>query len=303
MAQWCIVTPLYNLALDRRASFEFAGGLVLGSLPDWVLNDSAVDRLDSQTESWLREATHAFTAHYDAECLGSPDPAWRGPGMKPIEQTKHELTVLANLALWLSRPSPVRFNVVLYATKTGSRPVVARIEHHPSMLLCHPQDAENSLSTDDIDLARRLHLPLVSLPQDSATWTAVRAAWAALQMQIEEIRYLLFWIALEALFGPHDAREMTYRLAQRISLFLAGDPTEARQLFACVKRAYALRSKVAHGQWRRDPDSTALVAEIESVVRRSLVQLLQNPELMKKCVGNEREAYLDDLAFRKWAGM
>lgn len=300
MKRWYTVTALHNLKLRSDACFEFAEGLVLTALPDWVANDSIVQNLDSRNRRALAETTHAFVAEYEAASLREPDPAWKGPQPKSIQETKYELTVLGNLALWLSRPSPVCFNVVLHAPWLGSRPFVQRLEQH-SPLLCHPQDIGNTLSSEDIDFARMLHSSLALLPRDNAMWTAVRATWAALQMNMEEIRYLLFWITLEALFGPEDAREMTFRLSQRLSLFLAENPSEARDLFAHAKRGYAFRSKVAHGRWMENPEGLALMAEVETFVRRSLVVLLQDPELTKTFLGKDREAYLDDLVFSTWA--
>jgi len=300
MTRWYTVTPLHNLELSSDARFEFADGLVLAAVPDWVAKDRVVENLDSRNRRALAEATHGFVAEYEAASLGEPDPAWKGPQRKSIQETKYELTVLGNLALWLSRPSLVCFNVVLHAPQIGGQPFVQRLEQH-STLLCHPQDIGNTLSAEDIDFARMLHSSLALLPRGNAMWTAVRATWSALQMNEEEVRYLLFWIALEALFGPEDAREMTFRLSQRVSLFLAENPSEARDLFARAKTGYAFRSKVAHGRWKENPDGLALMAEVETFVRRSLVGLLQDPELTKTFLGNDREPYLDDLVFSTWA--
>ena len=40
-----------------------------------------------------------------------------------------------------------------------------------------------------------------SMSRSGAVWNAIWATWAGLQMNIEPIRFSLFWIALEALFG------------------------------------------------------------------------------------------------------
>ena len=116
-------------------------------------------------------------------------------------------------------------------------------------------------------------------------------------MNIEEIRYSLFWIALEALFGPEDAREITYRLSQRVALFLAKDSSEARALFTKARNGYGFRSKIVHGRWKGNAKSQVLMADAERLVRESLVRLLQDDELMKVFCGKKREAFLDDLVF------
>jgi hypothetical protein len=191
----------------------------------------------------------------------------------------------------------VCFTIVLHAPEFSSRPTTQRITSH-SPLLCHPQSLEGRVTTEDLSLAAALHSSLVQVERDTAMWTAVRSIWAGLQMNIETIRYLLFWVGLEALFGPEDGREITYRLSQRVGFFLAGDRTEARQLFETSKKGYGFRSKIVHGQWNQHADSDAKMAEAERLLRRALIQILQSSELTKTFSGRGRERFLDDLVFR-----
>ena len=126
---------------------------------------------------------------------------------------------------------------------------------------------------------------------------AVRATWAGLQMNIEAIRFALFWIAVEALFGPEDGREITFRLSQRLAFFLSNERSEARSLFALAKKGYAFRSKIVHGRWKEDPDSETRMAEAEDLVCSSLVRILQDQTLTERFAGRTRESFLDDLVF------
>jgi hypothetical protein len=116
-------------------------------------------------------------------------------------------------------------------------------------------------------------------------------------MNIEAIRFALFWIAVEALFGPEDAREVTFRLSQRVALFLSAERAEARNLFLLVKKSYAFRSKIVHGRWKEDPDSETRMAEGEGIVRRSLLRILQDQSMTQRFAGRTRESFLDDLVF------
>jgi hypothetical protein len=301
MKPWCTAAPLINLLVSSRGqTFKFTGSLVLGSFPDWLREDRSYQRLSEFDQRVLANATAAFIAYYEADALGQPDLGWKGAEPKSIQQTAYEAIVLANLALWLSRPSPATFFALFHAPIIGGVPVVQSMERHEP-LLCHPDDVSTSLSSEDTQFAAKLHAALTSLPRVGALWTAVRAAWAALHMNLEEVRYLLLWITLEALFGPDDAREITFRMSQRIAFFLADDPTEAARLFVSTRKSYAFRSKVAHGRWRDYPETTRLMAEVESLVRRALTRSLQRPELTEVLGGSNREAYLDDLAFsRRW---
>lgn len=301
MPRWYTVTPLHNVDLGTEAYFDFAGGLVLTVLPDWIRKQHLVESLDSDDRQAIEQATHGFVVSYDAASLGDPDPEWKGAEPKSIQEGKYELTLLATLALWLSRPCPVCFIVVLHAPQFDSEPTVQRITQH-SPLLCHPGDIDARIIAKDMALARRLHLSLVRVSRDTAIWTAVRATWAGLQTNIKEIRYALFWIAIEALFGPEDAREITYRLSQRVALFLAKDRAAARALFAKVRSGYGFRSKVVHGRWKENAQSQVLMADAERLVQKSLLRLLQDDELMKVFCGKKREAFLDELAFSAGGG-
>jgi len=244
----------------------------------------------------VRNATHAFVLCYEAEALGSPDPDWKGAGPKSIQETKCEIGVMANLALWLSRPSPVCFAVVLHAPQFGSQPTIQQTQRC-SELLCHPRDVEARITGADLPLAAKLHHALLELTRDTAMWTAVRAAWAGLQMNIETIRCLLFWVALEALFGPEDGREITYRLSQRVGLFLGANRTEARELFTTAKAGYSFRSKIVHGQWKEDKDGERRMAEAESLLRRALLRILETPAMVAAFSTKGREGFLDNLVF------
>lgn len=56
---------------------------------------------------------------------------------------------------------------------------------------------------------------------------------------------MLLWAGIEGLVGV-DA-EITRRLALNAALLLEGDAEDKAKLFAAVKTAYKLRSKVVHG--------------------------------------------------------
>ena len=121
-------------------------------------------------------------------------------------------------------------------------------------------------------------------------------------MNMEPVRFALFWIALEALCGPEDAREITYRLSQRLGFFLGASQSEARELFLKAKKAYGFRSKIVHGRWKEDPENTTRMAETEDLLRRSLVRIMENKDLTATFSGKSRERFLDDLVFRDCGG-
>jgi hypothetical protein len=251
---------------------------------------SAIDR------EGVKTATHAFLLTYSADALGTPDPDWKGPEPKSIQESKYELGILANLALWLVRPSPACFHVVIHAPQFGSEPVIQQIER-TSELLCHPGDVESRFTEDDLSLDATYHEALVKVPRETALWTAIRAAWGGLQMNVESIRFLLFWVGIEAMFGPEDGREITFRLSQRLGLFLGETKADARQLFDLARAGYGFRSKIVHGQWKEDPNATKRMAEAESLFRHAFARILSDQQLVSTFTSKQREQFLDSLAF------
>ncbi len=298
MAQWQVIIPLYGVDLSEGQSVEFAGGLTLGAMPDWVSNDPWLEILSRQDQYAIKEATHGFIATYEAERLNSPDPSWKFPGEQSIANEKLGLAMWANLALWLTHPSPAHLIHALYADVTGSEPQIKESRSCPP-IFHHFKDALQSPSAEDIALARRLHLSIAKLERKGSVWGALQATWSALQMGADVIRYPLFWIALESLFGPEQAAgEITYKLSQRIAFFLAEDRSKAREIYKKAKDGYGFRSTIVHGRWKEKKESQILLAEVETIVRESLTRLLLNDDLLKVFASkNGRDTYLDDLVF------
>ena len=291
------VVPIRNVDLGPDTTVEFAGGLRLAPKPSWMSTQSILRRLSEIDREDTNSASHAFVVSYEAASVNDPDPSWDGAYPKLIQESKHELCVLANLALWLARPSPASFSVVVHAPQFGAEPVAQQVQR-VSRLLCHPNDEHVRITDADLASAVTLHQGLSSIERKAALFTTIRAVWAGLQMNREEVRFVLFWIALEALFGPEDAREITYRLSQRLGFFLGRDRSEARDLFTTSKNGYAFRSKIVHGRWRDDVAATTRMAETETILRRSMVRVLESPKFIDVFSGKQREAFLDDLIFQ-----
>lgn len=64
----------------------------------------------------------------------------------------------------------------------------------------------------------------------------------------DEDRLLDLWIAIEALFSPSDATEVTYRVALSVANSVEIKGLSRRALFEWMKRAYGLRSDLVHGR-------------------------------------------------------
>ncbi len=297
MPTFFTVLPLVHVNFAPATALEFSGGLNVTPIPTWLHGQRMLQALSEIDRGAIELSTHAFVFSYAADALGSPDPDWDGDGTRSIQETKCEVGLMANLALWLVRPSPACIAAIIHAPQFGTgAPTIQQVLTQPE-LLCHPHDLEARITSDSLPQAALLHRQLIEVPRDTALWTALRAAWSGLQMNIETIRYLLFWIALEALFGPEDSREITYRISQRIAFFLSTDRAEARQLFLQAKTAYGFRSKIAHGRWSEDPNATRRMAEAENLFRRAVIKILSDEDLKQTFSSRQRETFLDALVF------
>jgi hypothetical protein len=297
--KWTAIAPIHNLALDTPEYFEFSRGVRLGPKATWVSKDPILKSFGVSDFQGVEDSKYEFMTEYYAEAWGSPDPNWKGSGPRSIQDSQYESVALANLALWLSQPSPACFTLMIHAPHFDGKPTIVEIQRY-SPILCHPRDLHNRVSVSSIKRAQRLNAMLADVRFNTSMWTALRAVYSGLQMNTVEIRYSLFWIAIEALFGPDDGREITFRLAQRIALFLASKRSAAKDTATLVKKAYALRSKLVHGNWTPNPTVEALMADTENIARSCLCHILEETTRMEVFMSKSsiRESYLDDLPFK-----
>ena len=67
-----------------------------------------------------------------------------------------------------------------------------------------------------------------------------------------------------------------------------------------AKKGYSWRSKVVHGSRLSKlsgTESAKILHEVEQLVRKALIAILQNNELIEKIDGKKREEFLDGLIF------
>lgn len=112
-------------------------------------------------------------------------------------------------------------------------------------------------------------------------------------------RYPFFWIGLESLFGSNDTNEVSYKLCQRIALFLADNPQDARALFQKAKTCYNTRSKIIHGRWENDPKIEVVMADTEAIVRTTFRRLLGDPLILMTFISKKRDTFLEDWVFSR----
>jgi hypothetical protein len=296
--KWCTIAPVhYEDHLEVPCNL--ANGVVLSPSPDWLKKEEILKDLGLADRENLTRHQYALMKEYDANSLGEPDPEWHGKTPRSKQDAALEMIQLADLALWLASPSSIGFSRIIVAdfrTGTWSRVEFTRVDP----LLPRRKDLDNEVKKGDLESATELHSGLAALAREGAVWISARTLWAALKQEEWTVRYLMLWIVLEALFGPKEGKEITYRLSQRLAFFLSPNRMGTQKLFEAAKVGYGWRSRVVHGMrlGRLSPDKAEdLLYEAEDFARKSLNIILKDPEWTKKFSGRDREKYLDDLVF------
>lgn len=267
---------------------ELADGVRIERLPDWVKVDEATGLESWSTREHIKEAVAGFVMEFEASALDAG------------AQKAAEKIFLAGVAMWLAQPtgwSPAHITHFGEKGRAGS----LRQTGECSVLRVAPDQAYDVPTPEALAKAARLHAAILALRRDGAVWSALRHLTIAAPEDLWEPRYVMMWVALEALFGPEDAREITYRMSQRIGLFLGKEPQERGQLFRDARAGYGMRSKVVHGgrlAGLTGERSGELMMTVEALIRRAVVTLLEDAKLCEIFDGAGREKYLDELAFR-----
>ncbi|MGB3934410.1 MAG: hypothetical protein WBL29_01725 [Burkholderiales bacterium] len=304
---WLTIAPVRNFwhlpaglqlpyKLNERTSFR--------RVPDWVLSDQSeesVDILRPRLRKALEDdiAEYCVAVEYEADSLGHPDPEWKGDERRSIQETSVEIIRNVFLSFWLVRSTSLHFREVAHAVNHKPEWVIRQIEKYDPICPL-PEYVDDAYELEDFERVRFLFNALNTLPQDGTLRTATQSTMRALMEQGWTLRFLIMWLVLESLFGPEGAREITFRLSQRIALFLGSDTTESKELFSQVKTSYSWRSKIVHGfrlaKLRAD-ESQELIVRLESLVSRSLVAILSDESLVATFDGKQREEYLDGIIF------
>lgn len=303
---WISIAPirdLYQLPRELDLPFEFGNRVCLERLPAWLLDESG-DNVDLLLPRLRQEADdfhvrYCLAARYEADAIGTPDPEWPGKEKRAIQDSAIDRIYIAALSMWLAYPTAAGYTQVSHTEREGDDPVVRQF-HEFDRFRPLKQYRRKRLRHEHLLLARDYFSSISDLPRTSTVFSAVGALGSALIQSMWHLRYLNLWLALECLFGPEDSREITYRISQRIGMFLGTNRKEARNIFDRVKKSYGWRSKIVHGlrlSKLTPEDSESLIYRLEHTVRHSIITILGNEQNIGIFNGKGREKFLDDLVF------
>jgi len=201
MSKWCTIGFVSHY-VDRNNQLVLPADLgcdiLLIERPDWSKNLSDFKNRSLNKRNRIKKSKYAFYIEYVADALGSPDPQWKGDKPRSIQDIAFEKTSLACLSIWLAKPSRLSINVVMHFDEIDESPCMRKSVSFDG-ILHHPHHLRNQISMEDISLARQLNISLNSIKRGMTLWTSINLHYKALQESMWEVRYLLNWIAMEAL--------------------------------------------------------------------------------------------------------
>lgn len=298
MTTFQLVRPLQGIGLPGGAAMGFAEGVRLTPRPDWLSSIAGLSAFDTHEV----ELCHAaLMVTYDYPPPGLAIDELMKLNQQDVAQKQSERLTRAQLSLWLSWPGAYRSPFTATGRIQGDL-VLPEQTTWGTPFWGHPKDPTSGPGHEQIERAIALHRSMESIPSGSAVLTALATTWSALHQSDPPVRLLLLWIALESLFGPVDARELSYRLAQRIALFSEVGQQEAREAFEIAKRGYAFRSKVAHGKKLEGGLAVDEIAQAERLLRVCLGRILETEEMVANFSSKKREPFLDGLVFSRGTG-
>ena len=274
-------------------------GIYLEPAPEWVKHEDAIKYLSWNNRKDIEDTSIVFSTRYEAEALGSPDPSWKGKTAKGIQSVVEEKFMLSSLALWLVKPSRLSCNTFIHFS-TENDPNSNRSSGKLNSISVDQNDLDNCLTSENISDASIIFETIMTINRDGSLWSAIRMLIIALDQHIWEIRYLLLWVAIEALFGTENTQETTYRLSQRAAFFVEDTNENRKTKFTQIKKAYGIRSQTVHGlrlSKLTPVRSTENMNCTEAMIRHSMIKILTSGELINIFNTKKREEYLDALVF------
>jgi len=286
--RWQTVAPLYSAEKlsDRIGSIDLGNNVVLRKKPAWLDLKESLENLGYAKTTMIRVSKVCLFREYDAQ---APD------------QGAIAAFSVANLSLWLARPTAVRFDTGLHAMMKEKDEKWDRLDSASYAPLVPQEEYESlSLSTPRLRTAGRYNGLLTQ--SEGAVRIASNVLWEALTQRSWPIRYLMLWVGLEALFGADT--EISFRLGQRMALFLHSNLEDRRTLFKRIRDKnglYDIRSKLVHGVSIRlkDDEGKKAMCDSEMLLRKSLRQILDTDEYLRTFSSEDtRGKFLNDLALQ-----
>ncbi len=298
MAKYLTIAPIVS-EYNNRHLFDIPfGDVKIAAKPDLLEDEEIIKHLGTSQKMSIKDSEIAFITECEADSLGEPDPHWKGDALRSKQDVAFEKIQICNLALWLAKPTNLATDTLLHirvdSTHSFAQQTSSIDPIHP-----HLEDRNNSHTKESYQLAREINSAVLGIERKHSTWMAFRTLMDALTNLSLEIRFILLWVGLEALFGID--KEISYRISNRIAFFVSNDKREAKKIFLEMKLSYDLRSEIVHGlriSKSKKRDLMKILYNTETAIRRSLLRIFLEKGLVD--VFNDekkRNEFLDNLIY------
>jgi hypothetical protein len=104
-------------------------------------------------------------------------------------------------------------------------------------------------------------------------------------------------IVIEILFAPHSNTELSHQVSYNIAKFISKTKNERHEKYKMVKKYYAIRSKIVHGELINNDEYDSIPVFFQ-FISSILIKILSDSNLIVLFNDNKlRKQYLDDLLF------
>ena len=292
-----LLSPSFHGSPIRGAEQRVTAAVRFTARPSWFPDLLEADLVRESLGEHVDD-DHAFCllAEYEATSLTTPH-VLDADELDAHDGAKAEIQSAVTM-LWLSRRTSFGFDKIILAEEApGSWEFRQLTTHDERAPLSSYVSAD--MEPEDFGHAAGFALALGAASSGGTVKTAINTLGLALTQRTWPLRLLTLWLALEGLFGPSDSRETTYRLCQRITLFLEPRGPLAVSRFDDVNKLYRWRSKTVHGmrlQSLKPSESEDIIERTEALLHRALRKLLSDDALVRLFDSKDRETFLDRLA-------
>lgn len=309
MAHWHAVAPVFpeEVAAATSSPVDLGGNVRLDRPPTIFRSSGVLIAEKVGSHYGCSSSNLALVNEYEADHLNEMDPAPPGRPRRKCDAARQALQI-ANVALWLARPSPLGFRLVVHLAEgeaTSPSP-----NAFPD-LCALPKYATSRLSALDVAEARQLNKALAPLSPRTTAFIATRYLWLALHEDMLDVSFGILSIAIEALLGPDDQpppgtpptkgpRNIGKRIRARGAALVGGSGPEQALNYCRLDHWWTARNEVMHGdtlEARSDAEKFRLLGEAQELVRAVLRTILLNATVtVEFSTFTTREAYLEKLA-------
>jgi hypothetical protein len=287
VTRWQTVAPIYPPGLIAPGDHQVGPRVVITDIPDWFVSEHTFTRkIVGQSVSFSSQRALVSTLQTEDDPLAD-------------QNTSVNAVRDAMLAMWLARPTALSFDgVVTRDINAESHPTKTN-RFQPYLPL--PAYNRQALGVEDLQRASGLARIMGAVARRSALHVGLRFLAFAVVEEIWELRFLMNWVGLEALFGSAEQRHsIGNTIASRVACFLnPARGEDAAVGFRLVRAAYDRRNEVVHGSRLSqlgESDAERELLETESILRTSLLTILETEGLPAVFASDGREAFLNHQA-------